>query len=59
MFLDSDDLGGVKDLWVLKLNSEVWKTLYATPPNGEIFAMTIQQILIREHNWVSHLLFSS
>ncbi|MBW0514252.1 hypothetical protein O181_053967 [Austropuccinia psidii MF-1] len=40
------------EAWVLKLSGEVWKTLYAIPPNGEIFAMTIQQILIRESSWI-------
>ncbi|KAA1112443.1 hypothetical protein PGTUg99_009944 [Puccinia graminis f. sp. tritici] len=40
------------EAWVLKLSGEVWKTLYATPPHGEIFAMTIQQILIRESSWI-------
>lgn len=40
------------EVWVLKLSGEVWKTLYATPPHGEIFAMTIQQILIRESSWI-------
>ncbi|EGG00202.1 uncharacterized protein MELLADRAFT_118113 [Melampsora larici-populina 98AG31] len=40
------------DGWVRKLNGEVWKTLYATPPNGEVFALTIKQILTREQNWI-------